>query len=364
MLLAFVLCACGGIAPRPEVKVVEAHEVEVLPQSPLIIGRDGGDSALLWGHSVWAFGDTVLSVPDVDGVTWHHNSFTASDDLDGEDGVTWLPERLDGAGAPRYLIAPTAEEEAFNAAHRGDPCAEPPCGARWAAWPGAPVFDEARSRALIPYGLIYAEPGDFNFHGVGQSFAVWTDYAALPERPVVDPAQDHPTLLFLENEPGYGDGGSAIVGDALYAFACRPNCKLGKVPLDHVFERAAWTYWDGAAWSAQIGDARALFDAPYARVGYNDYLRRWTAVYAEDLSDHVVMRTAPDLTGPWSAPAGLFTADRKGTGGWTYDAYPHAEYAGEGGRVQFVSFTRSNGQGWFGSELVWVRVLIEPAPHP
>jgi hypothetical protein len=99
-------------------------------------------------------------------------------------------------------------------------------------------------------------------------------------------------------------------------------------------------------------------------VGYNESLGRWTAVYSEELSDHVVMRTAPDLTGPWSAPAGLFTADRKGTGGWTYDAYPHAEYAGEGGRVQFVSFTRSNGQGWFGSELVWVRVLIEPAPHP
>ena len=122
MLLACFLCACGGIGVRPpEVKVVEAHEVGVLPQSPLITGRDGGDSAFLWGHSVWAFGDTVLSVPDADGVTWHHNSFSASDDLDGEDGVTWLPERLDGAGAPRYLIAPTPEEEAFNAAHRGDP---------------------------------------------------------------------------------------------------------------------------------------------------------------------------------------------------------------------------------------------------
>ena len=60
--------------------------------------------------------------------------------------------------------------------------------ARWALWPGAPVFDTAGNRALIPYGLIYAEPGSFNFHGVGSSLAVWDDFTALPTRPVLSPS--------------------------------------------------------------------------------------------------------------------------------------------------------------------------------
>ena len=51
-----LLFACGE---RPPIHVHEAKEIGIVAQSNLIVGRDGGGSGLLWGRSVWTFGDTV-----------------------------------------------------------------------------------------------------------------------------------------------------------------------------------------------------------------------------------------------------------------------------------------------------------------
>lgn len=356
---ALALAGCGEDAG---VVVRSAKEVAVLEQSSLIAGRDGGASGLLWGRSVWAYGDTVLTAEDEVGSSWHHNSFSFTSDLDASDGITGFAERPDATGAPLHLVAPTAEEEAFNAAHRGDPCAETPCGARWAAWPGRPVFDEERNRAIIPYGLVYAEPGAWNFHGVGQSFALWSDFEALPERPIADPAAEHPTLVFHEGEPGYGIA-PVIADGALHVFACEGNdkaCTLARAPLDRLLERAAWQYWDGGGWSSDMGQAEALFDgAPIMVVDHNPHLGRWTAIYSQPLVNEVVIRTAPALTGPWSDATTLFTADRKTSEGWVYDAAVHPEYSQDNGRILQVSFSRPTGQGWFGAEIALVQVELE-----
>ncbi len=168
----------------------------MLEQGTDITGRDGGVSGLAWGKSIWTFGDTVLTFPDAAGSNWHHNSFAVTDDLHASDGIAGLSSPSDSTGAPVYLVAPSPAEQAFNDAHAGDPCAEEPCGARWAVWPGPPVFDAARGRAIIPYGLLRAEPGDFNFRGVGQSFATWDSLDSMPTRPVVNASAEHPDLIF------------------------------------------------------------------------------------------------------------------------------------------------------------------------
>lgn len=360
----FALIFSGiSCSDAPATRVREAKEIGVVAQSSLIVGRDGGGSALVWGRSVWSFGDTVTSVADADGETWHHNSFSFTDDLTGADNVSALAERTDATGAPAYFLAPTEDEAAFNARHRGDPCAEQPCRARFAVWPGAPVFDAARNRTLIPYGLVSAAPGDFNFHGVGQSFAVWNDFAKAPERPVVAPGSAHPTLLFAEGEAPYGTA-AIIDGDFLYAFGCTRgewdfHCSLARVALDHVFERSAWRFWDGGDWSESIGAARSIFDASsIVSVHRNGYLGSFTAIYSAVLSNDVMMRTAPSLTGPWSDASKLFTADRRGQEGTSYDAYVHPEYSEENGRVLYVTHSRPTGP-LFASELALVRVVLE-----
>lgn len=364
VLLLLLGVGASGCAEPAEARVLGADEVSVLEQSPLIAGRDGGGSALVWGWSVWVYGDTVLRVEDEAGQTWHHNSFSMTEDLDASDGITGFVERLDSAGAPLHLVAPTPEEAAFNAAHAGDPCAEEPCGARWAPWPGEPIYDAARDRALVFYGLIYAEPGDFAFRGVGQSVALWGGLDELPERPVVDRDAEHPTLLFGEGEPGWG-AAATVVDDDLYSLACDGSgfgdpCRMARVPLEAVLDRSAWRYWDGESWSTRMGSAASLFDgAPILTLSWNQHLDRWTAVYSRPLSNDVMLRTARSLTGPWSAELRLFTASRGTSEGRTYDATLHAELSEEDGRILYLTYSRPTGTGWFDAELAVVRVELE-----
>ncbi len=353
-----------GYADPAEITVRSASETFVLEQNTAITGRDGGQSGMLFGRSVWAYGDTVLVNPDAAGTNWHHNSFSFTTDLNAADEITGFSEPVDQTGAPVYLVPPTEDEETFNVAHRGDSCAEQPCNARFGAWPGQPVFDEKNQRGIIPYGLIYAEPGDFNFRAVGYGFALWNDFNAAPERPVVAEGTEHPTLLFGEKEPNYGVA-PVIRDEHLYSFSCAGDgfskpCTLARVPLDQLQERSAWTYWDGDAFVSEQADATELFDgSDIMTVHFNAHVGRWLAIYSDPGTNDAVVRTAPDVCGPWSDEAKLFTGDRKTTEGWIYDMVVHPEYSEENGRVMYISFSRPKGTGWFDAEFAVERVELQ-----
>lgn len=105
-----------------------------------------------------------------------------------------------------------------------------------------------------------------------------------------------------------------------------------------------------------MSDRKPVFDgAPTVSVGYNAHLGAWTAIYAQPLSNDVVIRTAPALMGAWSPPKLLLTAAKK-TGGGAYDANWHREYDQDGGKTIYVTFSRPTGVGWFGAEFALVRV--------
>jgi hypothetical protein len=354
-LLVSSLLACR--APGPG--VVSAEEVGVVGQNDTIQGRDGGGSAMVFGRSVWTYGDTVLNVEDEWGRTWHHNSVSFTDDVDAGDGVGGFEEPVDAAGAPRHLIPPTTSEQAFNDAHWGDDCRAEPCGARWAVWPGTPVWDSDRERALILYGLVYAEPGDMNFAGMGESIAEWTDPDRDPVRPVVDPDAEHPDALWGpgEDEPGVT---ANIVDDRLVSFACpqegidRP-CRLASAPLDHIWDATAWQWWDGSAWGPR-DKAKTLFEgAPIMAVTWNAYLDAWLVVYSPPIAGAIYARTAPEITGPWSEAVKLYTV----AGDAPYDAQQHPELEEQDGKVQYVTYSRATGDSWFGSEFPLVRIELE-----
>ncbi|HRI65777.1 MAG TPA: DUF4185 domain-containing protein [Polyangium sp.] len=359
-----VAFASTGCTDPAEVKVHGSSEVFVLSQNAAITGRDGGQSGVVFGQSVWAFGDTVLAMPDEAGTNWHHNSFSSTSDFNAADGLDGFAEPLDGAGAPVYLVPPTEDEESFNTAHRGDDCQEKPCNARFGAWPGQPVFDEKNKRAIIPYGLIYAEPGAFNFHGVGYGFAMWNDFAAAPERPIVAEGTPHPTLLFREGEPNYGIA-PVIRDDKLYAFSCQGDgfvkpCTLGRVSVDEVQDHSAWKYWDGDEFVATSDDAEELFDgSDIMTLHFNEHVGRWVMIYSDPGTNDAAIRTAPEIWGPYSDPAKLFTGDRKTSEGWIYDMAVHPEFSEENGRIMYVSFSRPKGMGWFDSEIAVVRVELD-----
>lgn len=102
------------------------------------------------------------------------------------------------------------------------------------------------------------------------------------------------------------------------------------------------------------GGKQALFiGAPSVTVARNSHLGLWTAIYCEPLSNRVVIRTAAELTGPWSDARLLFEASKQPAG--AYDANWHPEY--DEGSTMYVTYSRSNHKGC-GAEFALVKVVL------
>ena len=301
--------------PPPALAIVQATDLGAIPTNPDILGRDGAFSTLFQGFSVWLYGDTFISKADAQNRTLLSDSWSFTTDLNAQSGISGFQERLDPTGAPTMILPETSAEQAFNQAHNVNNCQAQPCGARWALWPSSIVVNPSNNTALIFYMVVSAQPGAFNFQGIGNSVAVWQNIQQQPQRPTLNPpiVADHPDLLFTQNEPGFGSA-SFISNGTLYAYGCDYNsgCKLGKVTPSSAQDRSAWSFYAGNGnWSAQIGDAISVFnDASILSVSWNAFLQRYLAVYSPPFSQNVVIRTSVNPEGPWSSEMVAFAAMR------------------------------------------------------
>jgi len=345
------------------VRLVAVDDLGVIPNPPGTQGRDGGYSVLFEGRDVWAFGDTILSATGRGEPEMISNSWSWTTDLDASDGITGFHERRDVDGRPLKLLPFTAEEAEYNAAHEGQNCATPPCGTRFAIWPGAMVDDPARDRALVFYVKIFSSPGMLDFRVDGHSLAVWPGFETRPVRPIVAPGTEDPTLLFERGEPSFGSA-ALITGDTLHAYGCdlkglRKPCRLGRVPLRHALERKAWLFFsDGGKWVADTTQALPVFDGnTIMSVSWARFANSYVAVYSRPMDAQVVLRTSPRLEGPWSEELPLFEAKRPAVEpAWVYDALAHPEYAQNDDRVQYVTYSRAIATDEFETRLVRVEL--------
>jgi len=363
-LLAISGCSLGSSGPAPDVAITKVTDMGTIATNPRILGRDGGYSALFQGYSVWLYGDTFLSSPDAEGRGLISDSWSFTTDLNAQDGISGFQERVDATGAPTMILPESAIEQAFNAAHSGNPCQQQPCGARWALWPSAIVVDTNANRALIFYMVVSAMPGNFNFQSVGNSVASWQNFQDQPQRPTLNPpiVADHPDLLFKEDEPNFGTA-ALIRSGTLFVYGCGTpingadkGCRLAKVAPASAQDRSAWMYYAGSGkWSSSIADAVSVFNGgSISSVSWNDYLQGYVAVYSPPFSQNVKMRTSPNPEGPWSNEITAFTAMQPVGGGNVYDAIAHSEYNVGGGQTMFISYSRSTGA--FTSEVRLVSV--------
>jgi hypothetical protein len=216
---------------------------------------------------------------------------------------------------------------------------------------------------------VMAQPGNFNFGAVGYSVAIWQNFADQPQRPTINPTADHPDLLFGQNDPNFGVAAFAD-GDTLYAYACNGSnpgvpCVLGRVALENVLDRTAWTFYAGSgSWSGNVSNAVTVMNAaPIMSVSWNDYLQNYVVVYNSPFSQHVRMRTAPKPEGPWSQEVTAFDALAPGNGGNSvHDAQAHPEFNGNGGQTMYVTYSHSTGA--FTSELRLVSVELKAVNAP
>jgi hypothetical protein len=359
--------------PPPTWMVVQATDLGAIPTNPDILGRDGGYSALFEDYSVWIYGDTFIAQPNAQDRTLLSDSWSYTTDLNAQSGLNGFHERLDSTGAPTMILPETAAEQAFNQAHNGNNCQAEPCGARWALWPSAIVVNPADNSAFIFYMVVSAQPGAFNFQGIGTSLATWQNFNQQPQRLSLNPpiVPDHPDLMFTENEPEFGTAAFAS-GGTLYVYGCGfatnssdIGCRLGKVDLSSAQTRSNWTFYAGDGnWSSNVNDAVSVFTGGTGgmSVSWNSYLQSFVAVYSQPLSQNVMVRTSPNPEGPWSAETLAFVAMTPSSGN-VYDAHAHSEYDLNGGETIFVSYSRAT-PAPFSSEVRLVAVEFESSHTP
>ena len=240
----------GSSGPPPNVSIVQAKDLGVIPANPDILGRDGANSALFQEHSVWLYSDTFLAKPDAQNRTLISDSWSFTTNLNAQNGVSGFQEQLDSTGAPTMILPETAAEQEFNQLHNVNNCQAQPCGARWALWPSSIVVNPANGSALIFYSVISAQPGAFNFQSIGNSVATWQNLQSQPVRLVQNPAivAGHPDVMFPANQPEFGDA-SFISNGVLYAYGCGipanngdRGCRLGRVDPSRAQDLSAWTF--------------------------------------------------------------------------------------------------------------------------
>ncbi|MCB9759769.1 MAG: DUF4185 domain-containing protein [Alphaproteobacteria bacterium] len=334
LLLLAPLAACSGAA---DLSVVDVRELGPMAQPAEIEGRDGGVSGLFQGRSVWVYGDGGATESGTFPNPWRNNSMSWTEDLDASDGLQGFVQPLDALGAADEFFPRTEDEQAFNEVHVDDGDCEDPCGARYAIWGGGPVEDG--DRAWLSYAQIYSEPGEWNFHPVGNSLALWTDFDAGPTRPEVASGLSDPTLLFDSAAEGEFGPGLYLQDGFLAMYSCSGGpwedhgCRLGRAPVERALERDAWQFWDGSAWTDAVTDAASLFrGSPNITIAENPFLGRWLAVYMD--WGKVVARTAPAPEGPWSREVTLFEVTEDGA----MHAGEHPELRQEEGGIVYISY--------------------------
>lgn len=375
LLLGLPGCDSGNgdsasAAPTPSVSGVQVSDLGTLPASQDILGRGFAYSAEFQGHSVWIYGDTFLKSPDASGRTLISNSMSYTADSNAADGITGFQDHLDTIGSPTMLIPETPDEQKFNSDHYGSNCKVSPCGARWALWPGAMVDDPGDGRALLFYSVI-SVAADGSFQSIGSAVATWSGLSAVPQRPVLDQVvvPGHPDIMFDQGEPTFGS--AALMKDGLlYVYGCAlatdgfdKGCRLAKVDPATVQDRSTWTFFaGGTSWSTSVGDAVPVFDGnDILSVGWDDYLDAYVAIYSAPFSDDgVMLRTAPSPEGPWSGEMHAFTSIAP-IDGTTFDAQAHAEFASDGGRIVYVTYSRQTSTAGAG-EMRLIALTLTRAP--
>ncbi len=291
-----------------------------------VVGRDGTTSGLIGGELVWTFGDTFLTKPNAqDGTSVRSSTAGWSTPA----SPLALTEPLDDAGLPMEFIPYTPAEVAQNQADAGN---------GFALWPGSVIPTSATEGVVLFNHVVRSGGSGFAVDAVGTAHVTKDSTQATRD----------PSFLFQPPDPLFGVGGATVDGDTVYLFDCEQalgfdyHCKIAKAPVAGATTRAAYTFWSGAGWVADVTQAAWFIDrASYGiSIQRNPWLGKWLAVYSKPLSDDVALRTADAITGPWTDPEVVVSGSAFVTGdaGTNYLAKEHGALRSVDGKQIVVGY--------------------------
>lgn len=174
------------------------------------------------------------------------------------------------------------------------------------------------------------------------------------------PAPDGTLEWWKGDEPGFGVWVQQH-GEHLYLWgSVQPASKssgdiyLARVRPQDIEDLAAYEYLVQAPtpdrpdlpprWSPTFAPTACLFsDVPNEMSSsWNEHLGCFISLTTYRREDRLVIRTAPELTGPWSAPQVVFRPARGGPGSLFNAGKEHPEFSRDGGRVTYMTFIDSS----------------------
>jgi uncharacterized protein DUF4185 len=333
--LVLAVCACSPDAPPAgpaAAAVARVEDLGVVRNSSLSnVLRDGGAGGRVGGKILWTFGDTLFPFKAEDGATLRSCSGAYAE----MSAPTVLSETVDSKGAPYQLLPFTDEERAYNAAHAPDD--------RYALWPTAVI--PKGENALILYQRLKVHPGNLSFEAVSVGIAEIMPFDTVAAR--------YPEIFAVPDpQPSHG---AVLDAGILHLYACATSgmCQVARAPYAQATDRSAYTFFDGAAWTADA--TRAMAVVPGSTTGfsvtYNTYLERFVAVYSKPFTGKIVLRTAPHPEGPFSDEVAVHDV-----GSTIYATVQHYEIFEGAGQTMYVSYYQPTGtlQG----ELHLLRVVL------
>ena len=349
---------CAADVPGADLEVASVDDGDRVDQPWGVTLREAGQAVPLGGRLLWLFSDTYLDPYAVAlGAPCYGQGASRSNTaglglphpLAGHRGYT------DPLGAltpddpcPRQFIPLTEDENLFNFAQAG-------VGRRYVAWRhGAIPLDDGSALVFFVHGVQdrdadAAGPDPGCIYCIEKTNRGQGVVRVMPGQTTADRAST-PVGCVEACLFGPEDGWSGmpfLVDGFVYAYSDTPesaDIRLGRVPLEDVLDRSAWTFRTAVGgWSPSITDAAAvtgLAVKPPA-VAYNAHLDRFVTV-ANVVGNEVAIQTAPEPWGPWSEPTPIYDwstvecADADSSGAvaipWLDDG---------GGRVMRFAFSRA-----------------------
>lgn len=266
-------------------------------------GIKGTDLGIMWtderGRILAAFGDTFG--PGWAGVSsgfakpatidWRSNTLGRSVDRNPSDGMSFDNFVTDRPGHAKELL-PSLKKD----------------GVEMTKIPTGGVNIDGRNYLAYMSIRSFTEPGHWitNYNGVAYSDdggQTWKD-APSARRENTAALDGKFQMIAYARDDGF-----------VYAFGT-PNGRFGaahlaRVPEHELLDNSAYEYWTGKGWergSSEIAAPIVAGPVGELSIRYDKELNSWEMMYLDESAKAIVLRLAPQPSGPWGAPIQVATA--------------------------------------------------------
>ncbi len=294
----------------------------------------GTDLGIMWtderGQILAAFGDTFgagwagpgSGVGDPAAIDWRSNTLARSSDRNPTDGMSFHDFVTDRAGHAKELL-PSLKRD----------------GVEISTIPTGGVNVGGRNYLAYMSVRNFTQPGQWitNYSGIACSDDGGQTW------------KDAPSARRL-NTPGFDEKFQMIAyarrDGFVYAFGT-PNGRFGdahvaRVPEQRLLDTSAYEYWTGKAWH-RGGSAVAapIVTGPVGElsVRYDETLKSWEMMTTDESRGAIMIRLAPQPTGPWGAPMPVATSSQYPT---LYGGFLHPDSKGSDIYFTMTQYNRYN----------------------